>query len=223
VGLTSDFAIAMLVIVGSLSALSYLLFCDALRLKYCRSVGKILFGLRPVSDVADDRGAIGLGASAKRNLPFIVALMFSPLLLIPPYLLTYALLAMLFFVAGMLFPEQVGNLITGIGDGMSPGVAIFAMLMWSLVMLWVFYSFENIRKVGNRWFGVRWSKWLVRPLLAVLFPPSWFIFEGDRTVGDRWSRTQVIDADSEESLRIDAPPRYVRPEPDQVEVAPAPG
>ena len=30
-----------------------------------------------------------------------------------------------------------------------------------------------------------------------------------RTWGDRWSRTRVIDADSDASLGVDAPPRYL--------------
>ena len=30
-----------------------------------------------------------------------------------------------------------------------------------------------------------------------------------RTWGDRWSRTRVIDADSDASLAVDAPPRYL--------------
>ncbi|HSM22923.1 MAG TPA: hypothetical protein VK876_12030, partial [Rubrivivax sp.] len=46
-------------------------------------------------------------------------------------------------------------------------------------------------------------------LLAVFWLAMALVPAG-RTVGDRWSGTRVIDADSDESLRVEAPPRYVR-------------
>jgi hypothetical protein len=187
-GFTSGIAEFAPFTVACLSALAYLLFCDAIRFKYCRSIGKILFDLRPVRDSAEDRSVIGLGISVKRNAPFIVALPLGWVLVMP-----------LYWLVSLWAPI---------------GIIYFALMV---VAFWLFYAFDGVRNASDRWFGARWSKWLFRPLLALLFPPSWFLFKGSRTVGDRWSGTQVIDADSEESLGIELPPRYIRPEPAQAQ------
>jgi hypothetical protein len=184
--------------VAGLSALAYLLFCDTIRFKYCRSIGKILFDLRPVRNVAEDRSVIGLGTSAKRNAPFILALLLGWVLLIPLYWL-------------------VAQPLMWYWSRWAPIEIIYFVLV--VVAFWLFYVFDSVRNASDRWFGVRWSKWLFRLLLAVLFPLSWFLFKDSRTVGDRWSGTQVIDADSEESLSIELPPRYRHPEPTQARPA----
>ena len=48
-------------------ALVYTLLCDTLRWRYCRSVGKIAFDLRPLRDSGLPRGRITPGTSARRN------------------------------------------------------------------------------------------------------------------------------------------------------------
>jgi hypothetical protein len=47
----------------------------------------------------------------------------------------------------------------------------------------------------------------------MLVPLLWYLFKGRRTLGDIWSGTQVIDADSEESLRVELPTRFIQPNP----------
>ena len=56
-----------LFIAGILLALFYTLLCDTLRWRYCRSVGKIAFDLRPLRDSSLPRGRITPGTSARRN------------------------------------------------------------------------------------------------------------------------------------------------------------
>jgi hypothetical protein len=45
----------------------YMLLCDTLRFRYCRSVGKIAFDLRPLRDKGLPRGRITPATSARRN------------------------------------------------------------------------------------------------------------------------------------------------------------
>ncbi|MGD8938996.1 MAG: RDD family protein [Gammaproteobacteria bacterium] len=153
------FAESVPVIVAILAALAYLLFRDAIRFKYSRSIGKILFELRPVRNVADDRGAISLGTSAKRNAPFIVWAILAP------------------FLVGweMLF------IIPSLGE--QPDETLIGTIAVGLL------------------------------LLVMLVPLLWYLFKGRRTLGDIWSGTQVIDADSEESLRVELPTRFIQPNP----------
>jgi uncharacterized RDD family membrane protein YckC len=153
------FAESVPVIVAILAALSYLLFRDAIRFKYSRSIGKILFELRPVRNVAEDRGAISLGTSAKRNAPFIVWAILAP------------------FLVGweMLF------IIPTLGE--QPDETVIGTIAVGLL------------------------------LLVMLVPLLWYFFKGRRTLGDIWSGTQVIDADSEESLRVELPARFIQPDP----------
>jgi hypothetical protein len=143
-------------VVGTLSALTYLLFSDAIRFKYCRSIGKILCDLRLVNDVAENHHSIGLVASAKRNTVFIIE---TVVILIGSYYLIY-------------FFELSRHLIDIL---YLPG--------------WVFIP------LAAYWLSI--------------------IFMRGRTLGDRWSHTQVIDADSEESRRMDVPQRYIRTDPGQ--------
>jgi uncharacterized RDD family membrane protein YckC len=142
--------------VGTLSALTYLLFSDAIRFKYCRSIGKILCDLRLVNDVAENHHSIGLVASAKRNTVFIIE---TVVILIGSY--------------------------------------------------YLIFFFELYRHLTDILYLPGW----------VFIPPAayWLsiIFMRGRTLGDRWSHTQVIDADSEESRRMNVPQRYIRPDPGQ--------
>ena len=121
-------------------------------LRYCRSLGKIAFDLRPVHDEAGGQtGRITLLASAKR---------FAADTLLPALLL-------LLVVGGVSFGlEDDDELLE-----LLPAYAMFAMLA---------------------------AYWL-----------SLALMRDGRTWGDRWSRTRVIDADSDASLAVDAPPRYL--------------
>lgn len=56
-----------LFIAATLLAPAYTLLCDTLRWRYCRSVGKIAFDLRPLRDSGLPRGRITPGLSARRN------------------------------------------------------------------------------------------------------------------------------------------------------------
>lgn len=136
---------------GTLPALSYLLFSDAIRFKYYRSIGKILSDLRLVHDVSEDRHPIGLLASVKRNAAFVIGVVVT------------------FFGTGFL--------VFGI-DGLDDFFFLPILLFILLSELW----------------------------LSIVFMKG-------RTLGDRWSRTRFVDVDSKESRRIDAPPRYIRPDP----------
>jgi len=140
----------------------YLLFGDALRLRYCRSLGKIAFDLRPVHDEAGGQtGRITLLASAKR---FAADTLLPALLLL---VLLVLLLVLLLVVGGVSSGlEDVDELVE-----LLPAYAMFALLA---------------------------AYWL-----------SLALMRDGRTWGDRWSRTRVIDADSDASLGVDAPPRYL--------------
>lgn len=64
--------------------LAYLLYCDALRFRYCRSLGKIAFDLRPLMVDKAAQRQITFGDSARRNAPKVLAIivcaMFSAIL-----------------------------------------------------------------------------------------------------------------------------------------------
>lgn len=122
--------------------LGYLWFCDALFLKYRRSIGKILFGLRPVMLSGDDRRTKGASSSVKRNF-------FVPFGLVVQFLVLTVVLS-----------------VSGLLSALAGMLGLFSLWFW--------------------------------------------VFKG-RPVGDRWAGTVVIDADSDESLAVDAPPRYVLP------------
>jgi uncharacterized RDD family membrane protein YckC len=143
-------------VVGTLSALTYLLFSDAIRFKYCRSIGKILCDLRLVNDVAENHHSIGLVASAKRNTVFII--------------------------------ETV------------------VILIGSYYLIFFFELYRHLTDI------LYLPGWVFIPLAAYWLS---IIFMRGRTLGDRWSHTQVIDADSEESRRMDVPQRYIRTDPGQ--------
>jgi uncharacterized RDD family membrane protein YckC len=75
-----------------------------------------------------------------------------------------------------------------------------------------------IAAIGGEFGGMRFMLALLLALMTV-----WFWLLRHRSVGDRWSRTHVIDADSLESRAIDTPPRYRRaapPDPAVLQVLP---
>ena len=136
--------------VAVVAFLGYLLFSDAIRVRYCRSIGKIAFDLRPVKLAGTDQGQIGLADSAKRNI-----------------LKLFAWLLVL-LVANQLITSLIITI--NIEDN------------WMLSLIWV--------------------------LSALYF--AWLLIEVVPVVrGSAMFSTRVIDADCEESRRVDAPPRYV--------------
>lgn len=137
--------------------LAYALLCDAIRLRYCRSLGKAMFNLRPIhaadSAVAAQRGLISARTSARRNW-------------------TQLLRAGLFgAVASGLEIALEDELRLGIPEHWRIALEVtlaFVLVMWLPAL------------VGRR------HLWRHRA-----------------------TGTQAIDADSEESRRVDAPPRYL--------------
>ena len=152
-----DVAIPVAIIAGIVSGSAYLLFCDAIRFRYRRSLGKIAFNLRPVRDAAPGAGVIGRTVSAKRNAPLVVA--------------TGAI--------GLAFSHWTKTWMDGLSG--LPGEFVWQLVLFVLALLAVF--------------------WLPIILLRA------------RTLGDRWSHTHAIDADSAESLTIDVLPGYMTIDP----------
>ena len=105
-----------LFIAALLFAPIYILLCDTLRWRYCRSVGKIAFDLRPLRDSGLPRGRITVGIYARRN-----ALMVGWLLLLAAMVdeldLAEPLARAIFYLAALaltLTPNLLmSNLVTG--------------------------------------------------------------------------------------------------------------
>ena len=163
--------------VGGLLGIAYLLLCDALALKYRRSIGKIVFDLRAVRLGGEHRAAIGPTVSAKRNALWAVA---QPLVL-----------------------AAVVLVFDGIGREFRDWALVFFVVV-PLALPWLLYALPGLRDAAERRIGARVAA-------ALRLATRWLVGDDGRTIGDRWSRTQVIDADSEESLRADVPERYLRP------------
>lgn len=140
-----DAMLAVAIAIGAAAAVAYLLACDALLIRYSRSLGKIAFDLRPVPVAGARR--IGLLRSVRRNLLATASLVLVAVTVV---------LAVLAPDASRVSSEYHGFVI----------FAVFVLLT-----------------AGYRW----------RP----------------RTLGDRWSGTQVVDADSRASKAADALPRYL--------------
>ena len=63
----------LLLLTAVVAFAGYLLFCDAIAFRHCRSLGKIAFGLRPVQDDGPAPRAVSLAESARRNATFTIS------------------------------------------------------------------------------------------------------------------------------------------------------
>ena len=88
--LARDDAEGVAALLGLVAGLAYWLLRDAIRLRYCRSIGKVAFDLRPVHVKQMPRGHIGVKTSMQRNWPLLISLllgltvmMFNPLFGVP--------------------------------------------------------------------------------------------------------------------------------------------
>lgn len=140
-----DAMLGVAMAIGAAVAVAYLLCCDALLIRYSRSLGKIAFDLRPVPVAGPRR--IGLWRSVRRNLLATA---------------TLVLVAVSVVMAVVV-----------------PGTSAVASEYHGLVIFGVLL----LLTAGYHW----------RP----------------RTLGDRWSGTRVVDADSRASKAADALPRYL--------------
>ena len=91
----------------------------------------------------------------------------------------------------------------GIGREFRDWALVFFVVV-PLALSWLLYALPGLRDAAQRRLGARVAA-------ALRLATRWLVGDDGRTIGDRWSRTQVIDADSEESLRADVPERYLRP------------
>ncbi|MDP5215702.1 hypothetical protein Q5Y75_00575 [Ruegeria sp. 2205SS24-7] len=206
------------VFVGSIAAYLYFVFCDAILVRYRRSLGKAAFDLRPVYMVGKNRGDIGLLASARRNTVKLVALC----------------------VSAVLFVTLVGILNVDFNVGMGPSLMVFiyfACLIGVVRMSVGLHRWRNNmeedellqtiprrRVIGKRLIWISPAVILVLSLLSGLITPvlilillvllfvAWLIITWPFILtlvrGRDMLPTTVIDADSQESLLIDAPERY---------------
>lgn len=140
-----DAMLGVAIAIGAAVAVAYLLCCDALLIRYSRSLGKIAFDLRPVPVAGPRR--IGLWRSVRRNLLATA---------------TLVLVAVSVVMAVVV-----------------PGASAVASEYHGLVIFGVFLLLTA---------GYHWRS---------------------RTLGDRWSGTRVVDADSRASKAADALPRYL--------------
>lgn len=212
---------ALPVFVGSVAAYLYFVFCDSILVRYRRSLGKAAFDLRPVYMVGKNRGDIGLLASARRNTVKLVAICVS---------------AVLFFILGGI--AEVSGIAIGDGMGPSLMVFIYFACLIGVVRMSVgIHRWRNNmeedellqriprrRVIGKRLIWISAAVFLVLSLLsgiidrvfilALLVPLLivWLFvtWPFTLTLMKGWDMlpTTVIDADSQESLLIDAPKRY---------------
>lgn len=140
-----DAMLGVAIAIGAAVAVAYLLTCDALLIRYSRSLGKIAFDLRPVPVAGPRR--LGVWGSVRRNLLATA---------------TLVLVSVSVVMAVVV-----------------PGASAVTSEYHGLVIFGVFLLLTA---------GYHWRA---------------------RTLGDRWSGTRVVDADSRASKAADALPRYL--------------
>ena len=89
---------------GACAAIAYLLLRDAVKYRFYRSIGKILFSLRPVL-TGPDQGAVTLKVSAKRNALLLLAVAMLPLTVILIFISPLLALGCLLLILGFFAAE----------------------------------------------------------------------------------------------------------------------
>ena len=222
---------------GILAALVYLQFCDSIRLRYSRSLGKAAFDLRPVKIMGPDRGKVGKLDSARRNT--------WKLLVLTAVVTSASILAL--YAVDLVNDIESDILKMDISDNlMNPFMIILSCLVVLTGAVWIGAKcqkrrnekpIEVLEKSLQR--RRKWAKWMTIPLTAIIAISAilslgvFFLGEisGEDvlatliSLGALWSLTlapfflslmhgrtlypiTVIDADSDLSHQIDAPPRY---------------